>query len=128
MKKNALLILAGCLLLFSSSCYYDELPPVEEIEIAPDIEDTFNEDILPILSKYDCTQCHNASLNPDLRPQNALNSLIGDGYVVAGDASASIFFQRLPGNTGSDHPPVGISLTASEISTIENWINGLVLE
>lgn len=128
MKKNALLILAAMLLLLSNSCYYDTLPPLEEIEFNPGIEDTFNEDILPILSKYDCAQCHNASLAPDLRPQNALNSLIQDGFVVPGDAAASVFFQRLPGNTGSDHPPVGISLTASEISTIENWINGLDLE
>lgn len=124
MKKNALLILAGMLLIFSSSCYYDSLPPEEVNEIPQEQVISFEADVLPILEKYDCAQCHDGGLDPDLRAQNAYNALVPD-YVVAGDAGASVFFQRLPGN---DHPPAGISLTGDEINIIQEWINRGALE
>ncbi len=124
MKKNALLILAGMLLLFSSSCYYDSLPPEEEIEIPQDQVISFEADVLPIIEKYNCTQCHNGGQNPDLRAANAYEALV-PSYVVAGNAEASVFFQRLPGKS---HPPVGINLTANELTTIEEWINRGALE
>ncbi|MEJ2163431.1 MAG: hypothetical protein P8X60_08990 [Robiginitalea sp.] len=124
MKKKALLILAGSLLLFSTSCYYDSVPAEEDIEIPPDQEISFEESILPIIESYNCAQCHNGSTSPDLRSENAYNSLVPD-YVVAGDADASEFFQKLP---GKDHPSVGFSLTNNEISLIESWINRGALE
>ena len=124
MKKNALLILAGSMILFSTSCYYDTLPPEEEIEIPPDVSISFEEAVLPIISSYNCAACHNGTQDPDLRADNAYNALVPE-YVVAGNAQASVFFQRLPGN---DHPPVGFSLTNNEITIIEEWINRGALE
>ncbi|MBT8321582.1 MAG: hypothetical protein KJO90_07935 [Eudoraea sp.] len=124
MKKNALLILAGCLLLFSTSCYYDELPPEEQIEISPDQEISFAADVLPIIAKYNCAGCHDGGQDPDLRANNAYDALVPQ-YVTAGDAANSVFFQRLPGKS---HPPVNISLTDNELTTIEEWINRGALE
>jgi hypothetical protein len=124
MKKNALLILAGCLLLFSTSCYYDTLPPEEDIEIPPDATISFEEQVLPIIINYNCATCHNGSQDPDLRAGNAYGALVPD-YVVAGDAAASVFFQRLPGN---NHPNVGFELTDNEVTTIQEWINRGALE
>lgn len=124
MKKNALLILAAGLLLFSTSCYYDSFPPEEEIDFSPDEDISFQAEVLPIIEKYNCAGCHNGSRDPDLRAQNAYDALVPE-FVVEGDAEASVFFQRLP---GKDHPPAGISLTANEITTIEEWINRGALE
>ena len=124
MKKNALLILAVSLLLFSNSCYYDSLPPEDDIEIPPDATISFEEAVLPIIAKYNCAGCHDGSLDPDLRAANAYDALVPD-YVVSGNAAASVFFQRLP---GKNHPPVEISLSNNEITTIEEWINRGALE
>ncbi len=124
MKNKSLLILAGLMLLFGSSCYYDSLPPEEEIDIPQEQVISFEADVLPIIEKYNCTQCHNGGQNPDLRAENAYDALV-PAYVTAGDADASVFFQRLPGKS---HPPVGISLTNSELTIIEEWINRGALE
>ena len=119
MKKKALQFLAGCLLFFGTSCYYDTAIE-EEIDIPPpDQGISFEERILPILNSYTCTQCHNGDRAPDLRPENAYDALVPD-FVVAGDADESVFFQRLP---GKDHPSVGFSMTNSEIDLIEEGIN-----
>ena len=124
MKKNALLILAAILLLLSNSCYYDELPAEEEIQISPDDEISFAETVLPIIAKYNCAGCHDGGQDPDLRANNAYDALV-PAY-VADDADASVFFQRLPGR--GNHPPVNISLTDNEITIIEEWINRGALE
>ena len=119
MKNTIRQILVGCLLLLSTSCYYDTAIE-EEIELPPPDEGiSFEESVLPILASYNCAQCHNGNTAPDLRPDNAYDALVPD-FVVAGDAEASVFFQRLP---GKDHPGVGISLRSSEIALIAEWIN-----
>ena len=123
MKKKALLIKAVSLLLFGTSCYYDSAPAEEELP-PPEDDISFEESILPIIESYNCAGCHNGSTPPDLRSENAYNSLLRD-YVVPGDAEASVFFQRLP---GKDHPQVGFGLTNNEISLIEAWINEGALE
>lgn len=125
MKKNIHLILAGCLLLFSTSCYYDTLPPEEDIDIPPDATISFEEQVLPIIINYNCATCHNGTQDPDLRAANAYGALV-PGYVVADDANASVFYQRLPGR--GNHPNVGFSLTNNEIAIIEEWINRGALE
>ncbi|MCO5725415.1 hypothetical protein [Robiginitalea marina] len=122
MKKKALLILSGCLLMFSASCYYDELV-AEELPDIPDGEEiSFAQDIEPLFSQdgKDCTRCHDGSTDPDLRIGRAYNALVPD-YVVAGDAAASEFFQKLPGR---GHPfDVGFALSAQEIALIGAWID-----
>ena len=121
MKKNALLILAGCLLLFSSSCYYDELIEVEIPDIPDTQEISFSADIEPLFSQAgkDCTRCHDANTSPDLRVGNAYNALVPD-YVIAGNPDGSELYQKLP---GVGHPfDVGFNMDASEISLIREWI------
>ena len=103
MKKKALLILAGCLLLFGTSCYYDTKIEYDDGDNGggvppPEDEISFAESILPIIEDYNCAGCHGGGLAPDLRSENAYNSLL-NGYVVPNDAEASVLFQRMPGKT-----------------------------
>ena len=120
MKKKALQILAGCLLLLGTSCYYDTLVEEEFVPLPPDEDISFAESIQPIHDKYNCASCHNGSRDPDLRAENAYDALVPD-YVVVGDAEASTYYERLPGR--GNHPPAGITLTGSEIGLIAEWIN-----
>ena len=129
MKNKALLILAGCLLLFGTSCYYDSIVEYDDGDNGggvppPEDEISFAESILPIIEDYNCAGCHSGGQAPDLRSENAYNSLL-NGYVVPNDADNSVFFQRLP---GKDHPTLTFELTASEIDLIEAWINRGALE
>ena len=129
MKKKALLILAGCLLLFGTSCYYDSIVEYEDDnggELPPPGENiSFEEKILPIIEVYNCAGCHGGGRAPDLRSENAYNSLL-NGFVEPFEPENSVFFQRVP---GKDHPqPPTYSLTASEIDLIEAWIDRGALE
>ncbi|MDM9632095.1 hypothetical protein [Robiginitalea aurantiaca] len=125
MKKKTLQFLAGCLLVFGTACYYDT--EIEEDLIPPpEDEITYTEDVQPIISRYNCTQCHNGlEPAPDLREESTPDSLFPD-YVVPGDGAGSVFYQRLPGN--GNHPNVGINLSNSEIDLIEAWIDRGALE
>ena len=63
MKKKALLILAGCLLLFGTSCYYDTKIEYDDGDNGggvppPEDEISFAESILPIIEDYNCAGCH----------------------------------------------------------------------
>ena len=130
MKKKALLILAGCLLLFGTSCYYDSKVEYDDGDNGggvppPEDEISFAESILPIIEDYNCAGCHGGGLAPDLRSENAYNSLL-NGYVVPDDAGASVLFQRMPGKNHPGPPPP--ALTAEEQDLIEAWINRGALE
>ena len=123
MKK---LILKGLLLSLSLiyiSCYYDETVEVEIPDIPEEQEVSFSQDIEPIFVQEgkDCTACHNGTVaNPDLRVGNAYNAIVPD-LVVPGNAEASIFYQRLPGN---NHPvEAGFLLNVDEIALIKAWID-----
>ncbi|MGB5236525.1 MAG: hypothetical protein WBM43_11670 [Flavobacteriaceae bacterium] len=123
MKKISSKFLVLILFLAYSSCYYDEA--VEEIipEIPEEQEVSFSEDIQPIFIQEgkDCTTCHNGTVaNPDLREGNAYNAIVPD-LVVPGNAEASVFYQRLPGN---NHPvEAGFLLNTDEIALIKAWID-----
>ncbi|MGB5190684.1 hypothetical protein [Robiginitalea sp.] len=125
MKNIVCQILVGCLLLFSTSCYYDTAIE-EDLIPPPEDEITYTEDVQPIITKYNCVQCHNGlEPAPDLRAENAYDALVPD-YVEAGNGAGSLFYQRLPGN--GSHPNVGINLTNSELDLIEAWIDRGALE
>lgn len=125
MKKKTLQFLAGCLLLLGTACYYDT--EIEEDLIPPPGDEiTYTGDVQPIISKYNCVQCHGGlEPLPDLREESTPDSLFPD-YVTPGDGQGSVFYQRLPGN--GSHPNVGINLTNSEIDLIEAWIDRGALE
>ncbi len=123
MKKVSSKFLVLILFLLYSSCYYDEA--VEEIipEIPEEQEVSFSEDVQPIFIQEgkDCTTCHNGTVaNPDLREGNAYNAIVPD-LVIPGNAEASVFYQRLPGN---NHPvEAGFLLNVDEIALIKAWID-----
>ncbi len=123
MKKLLLIVLTVNLCLMCVSCYYDEAIEVEIPEIPPDEEISFSEDIQPIFVQdgKNCTTCHNGTVaNPDLRVGNAYNAIVPD-LVVPGNAEASVFYQRLPGN---NHPvEAGFLLNTNEIALIKAWID-----
>lgn len=122
MKKISLLILAGMLVLFNTSCYYDELIPKEIVDIDDDVAISFSEDIEPLFSQAgqkDCTRCHDGSTSPDLRTGNAYDALVPE-YVSAGNPDGSELYQNLPG-VGHPFDP-GFNLNASEIALIREWI------
>lgn len=115
MKKLLKIVLVSSLALFCFSCYYNEFPEEEEIIIDPEEEISFANDIIPIFEAYNCVECHNGSLNPDLRPGNEYNSLVPD-YVTAGNPLDSKLYTTL---AIDNHR----GLDASELAYIEEWID-----
>lgn len=108
--------------MFSASCYYDELVAEELPDIPDDTEISFAQDIEPLFVQpgKDCTRCHDGATDPDLRTGRAYNALV-PAYVVAGDAEASEFYQKLPGR---GHPfDVGFVMSPEEIALIGAWID-----
>jgi uncharacterized membrane protein len=71
--------------------------------------------------QQNCATCHNAF------PSYSQEQWIANGYVVAGDPTASLMFQKIRGAIpgGSGDMPQGGQLSASEISTIQNWIESI---
>lgn len=117
MKKLLKIVLAYSLALLCFSCYYDEFPEVIIEEIDDDVEVTFTNDILPIFASYNCTQCHNGgSINPDLRPANAYNSLIPT-YVIEFNANDSRLFKKLVDNHNDQ-----INFKDKDLVLIKAWI------
>lgn len=117
MKNLLKIVLVSSLAFLCFSCYYDEVLEIEEppIVIDPDDPLSFSNDIVPIFESYNCSQCHNASLDPDLRAGNEYNSLVPD-FVSAGNASASLFYTKLAIEGHRDVDAVSLAL-------IEEWIN-----
>lgn len=121
MKKLFQFLIILGVSLFMTSCYYDtvlELPPDNGGVIPTDV--SFATDIQPLFTAK-CANCHDGSIaNPDLRAGNAYNDIVPQ-HVVAGNAEASNFFNKLPGN---NHPiDAGFSLSADEIALIKAWID-----
>lgn len=106
--------------LIMTSCYYDayiEIPDENGGGVIPPVGVSFKDNVQPIFAK--CIGCHNASLNPDLREGNSYNSLVPQ-FVTAGNAANSRLYNYLPGN---GHHDIGLTLSATDIATIEAWIN-----
>ena len=111
MKKLIRFIILVVFTLSMTSCYYDQ---EEDIELPPGAVVEFAADIQPIFATYSCTDCHNGTLDPDLRAGNEYNSLV-PYYVNAGDAASSIFYTQLAGgHAGVDN---------NSLALIEEWIN-----
>jgi mono/diheme cytochrome c family protein len=110
MKKLIRFILLVVFTLSMSSCYYDQ---IEEIELPPGTVVEFAADIQPIFAA-NCVECHNASRDPDLRAENAYNSLVPE-YVTQGNADNSELYSVLNGGHGN--------ISTADLALIELWIN-----
>ena len=110
MKKLIRFILLVVFTLSMSSCYYDQ---IEEIELPPGTVVEFAADIQPIFAA-NCVECHNANRDPDLRAENAYNSLVPE-YVTQGNADNSELYSVLNGGHGN--------ISTADLALIELWIN-----
>jgi hypothetical protein len=110
--------LVGSIMIMIQSCYYDE---ILDIEVPlPDVV-SFQNDLQPILNA-NCVVCHSGNTAPDLRDGESYSSLL-NGYVVPGDAEASILYKSLLNLDGVPlMPPVG-NLSDYDISLVQNWID-----
>lgn len=117
MKKLFQLFIITSFVLSLNSCYYDSIyEPIDDGNGG--VEDiTYTADIAPIFGF--CSNCHDGSRAPDLRPENAYNSLV-PAYVIAFDAEASPLYIKLK----SGHQ----NLPASRLELVKNWINQGAIE
>ena len=113
MKKifQILLIVVGGLLM--NSCYYDELQDPVIPELPSDVDILFGTQIQPIFTN-NCTGCHNANRDPDLRAGFAYSALVPQ-YVIANNADGSRLYTQLVGGHQG--------LAADKIALIKTWIN-----
>jgi len=113
MKKifQILLIVVGGLLM--NSCYYDELQDPVIPELPSDVDILFGTQIQPIFTN-NCTGCHNANRDPDLRAGFAYSALVPQ-YVTASNAVASPLYVQLAGGHQG--------LATDKIALIKTWIN-----
>ena len=120
MKKLFQLIVVIGISFSMSSCYYDSIyePIANDGGDDGDVtEITFSNDIAPIFGF--CSNCHNGSQVPDLREENAYNSLVPD-YVIEFDAEASPLFIKL--DDGHQNLP------QSRLDLVKAWIDQGALE
>ena len=105
--------------LFLGSCYYDTFP---EEDVTEPTNVSYSEDIQPLWNS-DCISCHPSIAPPDLTEANSYNSLISGGYVVKGDADASILYQSLLGSNGVSLMPPSGQWPIESIQKVKAWIN-----
>ncbi len=119
MKKLFQFIMIISVSLFMTSCYYDAFP--EEIDIIdPDTDISYQNDIVPLWVQ--CTGCHKAGGDAPNMQDNSYNNLL-NGYIVPGDADASVLYKSLLGIGGVQLMPPGSQWPDSKINLVETWIN-----
>jgi hypothetical protein len=123
MKKLFQFILMIIMGLVINSCYYDAFP--EEVIIddpgdTPTEDVSYQSDIIPLWVQ--CVGCHSGNEPPDLRDANSYNALL-NGFVVPGDADASILYKSLLGIDGVPLMPPGSQWPDTKINLVEDWIN-----
>ena len=105
--------------LFLTSCYYNSV--YEEVEDNSPVEDvSYQADILPLWGQ--CVGCHNGSEPPNLEDMVSYDELL-NGYVVPGDADASILYKSLLGIDGVSLMPPGSQWPNAKINAVRDWIN-----
>ena len=108
-----------------NSCYYDAFPEDEDVIIdngdgngGGDTVVSYENDIVPLWGQ--CVGCHGST--PPTLSTNSLSNLL-DGYVVAGDADASVLYKSLLGTDGVSLMPPGSAWSQTKINLVKNWIN-----
>ena len=119
MKKLFQYALSVILSLSLTSCYYDSV--YEAADDNGPIEDvSYQADILPLWGQ--CVGCHNGNEPPNLEDMVSYNELL-NGYVVPGDAEASILYKSLLGIDGISLMPPGSQWPDAKINAVKDWIN-----
>ncbi len=123
MKKLIQIIMLFTMALVINSCYYDaivddDFEPVEPEDGTPEV--SYQADIIPLWVQ--CVGCHNGTEPPDLRDNVSYNELL-NGYVVPGNAEASILYKSLLGIDGISLMPPGAIWPDEKIDLVKDWIN-----
>jgi hypothetical protein len=129
MKKIFYLILFTLSILTTQSCYKD-VGPIDEGGEAPAEGVSFAQHIQPIFNSQ-CTSCHGNSGNLSLEAGQSYNNLVNvnaSGYsgklVIPNDSGNSILFKKIDGSGAyGSNMPLGRSLSATQINTIQQWID-----
>jgi len=123
MKKLIQFLMMIIMGLVINSCYYDAHP---EDDYVPEDGDTetpvvsYQDDIVPLWVQ--CTGCHKDGGDEPNMQDNSYNNLL-NGYVVPGDAAASILYQSLLGSDGIELMPPGSGWPDSKSDLVRDWIN-----
>lgn len=122
MKKLFQLLIMIIMGLVINSCYYDAFPDEEIIDDpgAPIEDISYQNDIIPLWAQ--CAGCHNGNEPPNLTDNVSYNDLL-NGFVVPGDADASILYKSLLGIDGIQLMPPGSQWPDTKINLVKDWIN-----
>ena len=119
MKKLFQYIMLVGFSLCMTSCYYDAYP--EEIDIIdPGTDVSYKDNIIPLWNQ--CVGCHNGNQPPDLRDDVSYNDLL-NGFVVPGNADASILYKSLLGTDNVSLMPPGSPWPDTKINLVKAWID-----
>ncbi len=120
MKNLIQFAVSAAMSLLMISCYYDT-----EYEATDDgtgnIEVSYETDINPLWAA-DCVSCHNGNEPPNLLDNVSYSELLS-GYVVPGDADASILYKSLLGIDGVPLMPPGSMWPNDKIDLVKDWID-----
>ncbi|MCU4175854.1 hypothetical protein [Carboxylicivirga sp. N1Y90] len=117
LKINPVLVFLLIILVASiTSCQYDFV----EIDLPDEsIPVSFSEEILPIFSKNNCTECHNSNSSlVDLSPDKAYDSIVPDLIDENDPANSKIYLY--PNPSYSDHQYK--KYAPIEAALVLNWI------
>jgi hypothetical protein len=124
MKNKIQKVLIGCFGLLLISCYYDEVVVIPEAttpeEPIPDVI-SFKDNVQPLFNAS-CISCHKGSTDPVLEANVSYANLI-NGYVVKGDANASILYKALLNNDGIPLMPPDGKWSDNKINLVKGWID-----
>lgn len=103
-----------------TSCYYDQILPVEEeVEVVGTM--SFANDIIPIFNQSCSTSgCHSGNVSPNLTASTAYNALTAGGYINTGSPSDSELLQWMKGNRALPMPLSGSNPTY--VAKVQAWI------
>ncbi len=123
MKKLFKFLTIVGLSLFMTSCYYDAYPEEPFNDDGGNnggVDISYTDQIVPLWVQ--CTGCHNAGGDEPNMQDNSYSNLL-DGYVVPGDAEASILYNSLLGSGGVSLMPPGSKWSDSKINLVKDWID-----
>jgi hypothetical protein len=125
--KNAItiqtFIMLGAIFFTMASCAYDQVLPYEP---DPGVEVLYNQDIIPIFQNNCISSgCHNGTVAPDLRPENAYDALWTGGFINVEVPEESELYLWMTDAKGP-MPPLGSNATNN--ATVLQWIEQGALE
>lgn len=110
-------ICLGIVFFTMASCAYDEVLPYKP---DPTVDVYFSQDIIPIFNQScNGAGCHNGSVAPDLRPDNAYDALWTGGFInveVPNESELYLWMTDVKGPM----PPLGAN--ATDNATVLQWI------